>query len=349
MRSKGGEKMNKLMLFVLPAFILVASLFLGGHAFAWHDQPSPRTIGPIVDTDWLYQHSSEVIILDIRSAPDYGANHIPGSINEPFVTGFDPCTGPSSNWITGTDDCLWLQVPHASDLLITIGNLGISRDSSVVIVTAPNPDEPPFYGLANAARVAFTLIYAGVEKVAILDGGYTKWVAEGKDVTTVVPAVTPVSYQGHVNESLIVSREYVRRHLRKADIIDARDADVYFGITIEPFADKAGHIPTAKSLPAPWIWDVNTVTRDGTTYTHYTYKSKQTLRDMASGVTHEPWGYDGKDRWGEEIIVYCGVGGYASSWWFVLTQVLGYHDAKLYDGSAQEWVRYYDMVLYRWE
>ncbi|UCE53572.1 MAG: hypothetical protein JSV31_30770 [Desulfobacterales bacterium] len=42
-------------------------------------------------------------------------------------------------------------------------------------------------------------------------------------------------------------------------------------------------------------------------------------------------------------------GGYASSWWFVLTQVAGYNNVKLYDGSAQEWIRYYDMVPYRWD
>jgi thiosulfate/3-mercaptopyruvate sulfurtransferase len=44
------------------------------------------------------------------------------------------------------------------------------------------------------------------------------------------------------------------------------------------------------------------------------------------------------------------VGGYASSWWFVLTQVLRYKNVKFYDGSAhQEWVIDYDMVPYQWD
>lgn len=38
-----------------------------------------------------------------------------------------------------------------------------------------------------------------------------------------------------------------------------------------------------------------------------------------------------------EIIVYCGVGGYASGWWFVLSQVLHYPNVKVHDGPAQEW------------
>ena len=47
----------------------------------------------------------------------------------------------------------------------------------------------------------------------------------------------------------------------------------------------------------------------------------------------------------DSIIVYCGVGGYANSWWFVLTQVLGYKHVKFYDGSAQEWAKCNDIVL----
>jgi thiosulfate/3-mercaptopyruvate sulfurtransferase len=334
-QERGRKKMEKRIFFGLPAVILIALLFFTGYAFAKHVSPWLRTIDPIVSTDWLANHSAEVVILDIRSPADYGAGHIPGSINEPFVTGFDPiCTGPSSNWIIGTDDCLWLQVPDVNDLFITIGNLGISRDSRVVVVTAPNPDEPPFYGFANATRVALTLIYAGVKNVAILDGGYPKWAVELRTISTVPTNATPVTYQAKVNQGMFVSVEYVRRRIGRAVIIDARDAEVYFGAAIEPYAPKEGHIPSARSLPTPWMWKLNA---DGT----YTYKDTETLGAMASGVI-------GRHK-ANEMIVYCGVGGYASSWWFVLTQVVGYENVKIYDGSAQEWVRYYDMVPYQWD
>jgi len=297
---------------------------------------SGRRIDPIVSTDWLSAHGAEVVILDIRSPADYAAGHIPGSINEPFVTAFDPtCRGPSSNWIVGSKDCLWLQLPEKEDLFKTIGNLGITKDSLVAIVTAPNPNEPPHFGLANATRVADTLIYAGVRNVAILDGGYPKWVAERKPASKDVPNVTPITYDNKVNKEMFVSIDYVRKRTGKTILIDARDAEVYFGAAIEPFAPKEGHIPHARSLPTPWIWKLNP---DGT----YVYKDQKTVRAMASGVI-------GGDM-NKEIIVYCGVGGYASSWWFVLTQVLGYKNAKIYDGSAQEWVmKKYDMVPYRWE
>jgi len=333
--------MESRVTFLLTASIFFATLLLSGQAFAKHKPPWVRTIDPIVSTDWLHDtpDQEDLIILDIRSSTDYDAGHIPGSINEPFEV-------PFSAWITMRDDLL-LEVPEASELFKSIGDLGITDHSRVVVVTTPIDGQPPFYGLANATRVALTLIYAGIENVAILDGGYPKWVAENRETTTEVPVVEPVLYQGKVNKAILVSRQYVKKSIRKADIIDARDADVYFGVTIEPFANKAGHIPSAKSLPSPWIWDLNTVKIDGTPHTYYTYKDPETLGAMASGVLREPWGYKGHKS--QEIIVYCGVGGYASSWWFVLTQVLGYENVKLYDGAAQEWVKYYDMVPYQWE
>jgi thiosulfate/3-mercaptopyruvate sulfurtransferase len=331
--------MRRELLMAMVSVLAFVGLFVAG-AYAWHDSHCGRKIDPIVSTDWLEDNLDRegLIILDIRDPGAYGPGHIPGSINEPFVTAFDPtCRGPSSNWIVGSEDCLWLQLPEKEDLFETIGNLGITKHSLVVIVTAPNPGEPAFYGLANATRVADTLIYAGVRNVAILDGGYPRWVAEGKPTETAVPQVTAIEYDSKVNKEMFVSRKYVRGHIGEAVILDARDAEVYFGAAIEPFAPKEGHIPTARSLPTPWIWVLNS---DGT----YTYKDAEILKAMASGVI----GRHGRHG-DQEIVVYCGVGGYASSWWFVLTQVLGYEDVKLYDGSAQEWVRYYDMVPYEWE
>lgn len=327
--------MKREFLMAVMSLLALGGWVIGG-AYAGADSPLARRIDPIVSTDWLSAHSAEVVMIDIRSPGDYGAGHIPGSINEPFVTAFDPtCRGPSSNWITGSKDCLWLQLPEEEDLFRTIGSLGITKDSKVVIVTAPNPGEPPYYGLANATRVADTLLYAGVKDVAILDGGYPKWVAEKRPVTASATKATPVAYQAKVNQKMFVSVEYVRSHMGRNVIIDARDAEVYFGAAIEPFAPKEGHIPRAKSLPTPWLWKMNP---DGT----YVYKDKKRLEAMASGLI------GGKRD--KEIIVYCGVGGYASSWWFVLTQVLGYKNVRIFDGSAQEWVmKKYDMVSYRWE
>ena len=314
--------------FALLTPILIASLLFGGFSCNSADSSSARMIDSVVSTEWLNTNSGteNLVILDIRSIDAYAAGHIPNAINEPFVV-------PFSAWITMRDDLL-LEIPDTADLLAAIGALGITSNSWIVVVTEPNAGEPPYYGLSNATRVAMTLIYAGLEQVAILDGGYPKWVADGFATTTDVPAVTPVTYDIAVNEGIFVNIDYAHEHIGEVTIIDARDADVYFGVTVEPFAAKNGHIPSASCLPAPWIWDEN---EDET----YTYKSIATLQAMASGVVGESKT--------QEVIVYCGVGGYASSWWYVLTEVLGYNNVKLFDGAAQEWVLQYDMVPYEWD
>jgi thiosulfate/3-mercaptopyruvate sulfurtransferase len=323
MTRKGGEEMNRLDHFTLMAFVLFVSLLLGSHAYAKNPASSARAIDPLVSTDWLLANSKleNLVILDVRGKKDFLEGHIPNAINVPFEV-------PVSEWIISKNDLL-LELPEQAALFNTIGACGVNTKSLVVIVTTvANPPDPP-YPLANATRVADTLIYAGVKNVAILDGGYPKWKKEGKTTSTQAPSVNKAVYQSKTNKAMFVSREYVQKHIGKSLLIDARDADVYFGVMMEPFANKAGHIPSAKSLPAPWMWKP-----DGT------FRDTKMLRAIASGVI-------GKDK-AKEIIVYCGVGGYASSWWFVLTQVLGYPNVKIYDGAAQEWVRYHDMVPYHW-
>jgi thiosulfate/3-mercaptopyruvate sulfurtransferase len=310
--------MNKKLFFIfgrcgLPLFILFS---LGNPAY------TKPPYSPIVSGDWLtsYSDMNNLVIVDIRTSNEYAAGHILNSINIPFEM-------PVSAWIIMKDDLL-LEVPEKEDLFNTLGAYGITRHSIVVVVTS-GPAEPP-YPLADATRVADTLIYSGLKAVSILDGGYAKWVDEGRPTTTEIPVIHPVNYHGRVKKKMFVSIDYVKKlteqNQSKSILIDARDANVYDGSVIEPHADKAGHIPTAKSLPTVLIWN-----KDGT------YKSKQELKDLAEAVVG-----NNKRR---EIVVYCGLGGYASSWWFVLTQVLDYKNVMIYDGAAQEWARYYDMVL----
>jgi thiosulfate/3-mercaptopyruvate sulfurtransferase len=117
--------------------------------------------------------------------------------------------------------------------------------------------------------------------------------------------------------------------LGSAVLVDGRDPDQYFGVTPCPFAGVGGHIPTARSLPVPWMWEEGG-----------TYKPVDVLRSMAEGVL-------GPER-NQEIVAYCGVGGFASALWFVLTQLLGYLDVKIYDGAAEAWVKGEAMVSYSW-
>jgi thiosulfate/3-mercaptopyruvate sulfurtransferase len=131
---------------------------------------------------------------------------------------------------------------------------------------------------------------------------------------------------------MFVSKEYVQKKIGKATIIDAREPIEYFGCFIRPLWVRAGHIPTAKCLPTLWIWKED-----------MTYRTTDELRAMVSGVV-------GTDL-SKEIITYCGIGGFSSAWFFLMKEVLGYKNVKIYHGSAQEWTRDPEapLVLYKWE
>ena len=277
-----------------------------------------RAISPIISTNWLRKNIDDpkLVIIDIRSSEEYTAGHIPKAINVPF---------PS--WAV-TRNNLLLELPEVGDLFNTIGSAGIKSNSNVIVV---NKTDTPFF-LADATRVACTLLYGGVKNVAVLNGGYNKWVKEKKPVSKEIVQPRPVVYKGEVNEAMFVTKDYVQKKLGKSVIIDARAPSDFFGVTQDLFTEKAGHIPSATCLPAPWVW-----TEKGT------YKSIKELREMASGVV-------GKDT-SKEIIIYCGVGGYSSTWWFVLSEILGYTNVKIYDGSAQEWTRdpKAPVVRYSWD
>ncbi|MEM4517124.1 MAG: sulfurtransferase [Desulfurococcaceae archaeon] len=281
---------------------------------------SSRTIPPLVSTEWLNAnlHDPSLVVIDIRSPSEYEAGHIFRSINIPFA--------PVSKWSVIRNDLL-LELPNAEDLFKTIGDAGIDENSKVVIVGKTDNT----FALADAARVAFTLIYAGVKNVAILNGGINKWIQEKREITREIIETQAKKYVGEILSHMVVSKEYVLSRIGRAIIIDARDPDVYFGVNIEPFAPSRGHIPTAKNLPAPWIWN-----KDGT------YRSEDELRNIVSNIIPNTK---------SEVILYCGVGGYATAWWYVLHEILGYENVKVYDGSWQEWIKDPNnpVSVYKWE
>jgi thiosulfate/3-mercaptopyruvate sulfurtransferase len=290
-----------------------------------------RTIDPLVSTEWLDAElkkgapggagSAGLVVIDVRFPEEYEAGHIPGAVSVPM--------GLVSAWAE-SDDKLLLELPPDESLFKVIGDCGMTADSRVVIVGRLEDAGGPPYPLADAVRVAVTIIYAGVKDVGVLNGAHAKWEREGRPMTTEVPVVKPLAFGGTPNRDMWVSTEYVKEHVGKSVIIDSRDADQYFGASIDPFADMRGHIPTARSLPLVWVWEPDS-----------TYRPVDLIGKMAAGVIGED-----KDQ---EILTYCGVGGYASTWWFLLTRLFGYSNVKIYDGSMEAWVDEGNpLVQYTW-
>lgn len=273
---------------------------------------------PVVSTDWLEKNlnNPNLIIIDIRKSEVFKENHIPNSINVIYNAWAIEKAGRKN------------ELPEEDDLQDLITGAGINNNSIIVIVgISENLTE-----LVNMTRVAWSLNYAGLEKVAVLDGGFTKWVKEGKPLTTELKKPEAGNFKIKLNKGIYADKNYVKNSIGRATIVDSRMPDFFFGVSKLDFVARAGHIESAVNLPSGWIF-----TKDGT------YKSVEDLSAMVNGVI-------GNDK-EKEIITYCDTGRLASGWWFVLSKVLGYKNVKMYDGSAEDWAKdsSMPMIKYSWK
>ncbi|WEL17959.1 Rhodanese-related sulfurtransferase [Halorhabdus sp. SVX81] len=277
-----------------------------------------RSINPIVSTEWLADRRTDedLVVVDARGPTAYEEGHIPGAVNAPKWT-----------WMDAEADLL-LTLPSAADLFETLGSLGIDSDSRVVVVGGTEDT----FALADAANAADTLVYAGLDDVSILDGGYTKWADEGRPTEDGAVTPTPAEYTGTLDEQMFVTKDEVASRLGDVPLLDTRSPEAYFGAMQEDFTDRPGHIPGASCLPAAWIW-----TDEGT------FKPPEELEPFVEGLV-------GDDRT-KEVVLYCGASPFSKSWRYVIQEMLGYENARVYNGAAQEWTQDPDAPLnrYCWE
>ena len=264
----------------------------------------------VVSADWLQATLSKVTVIDIRKVEDYNAGHVPGAINVFYGVWAIQKAG------------LLNELPADDDLRDILSAAAIEPATSVVVVgSTANMGEK-----ANITRVAWTLEYAGVSNVAILDGGFEKWVADKKTVSkdAVKPKAKP--YRGAFNKALYVNKAYVLANIVKALIVDTREPDFYSGVKKLDFVARPGHIKGAVNLPSAAAYNA-----DGT------FKPMAELEAMAKKTV-------GEDK-SKEILVYCDSGRVASIWWYLLSQSMGYTNVKLFDGSAQDFAKDPDSPL----
>jgi thiosulfate/3-mercaptopyruvate sulfurtransferase len=263
-----------------------------------------RVIEPVVSTDWLEQNLSKVVVVDVRKVEEYKSGHIPNAINVFYGT-----------WAIKRGDLL-NELPADDDLKDVLSSAGIEPASLIVVVG--KVDAPT--DRVDSSRVAWTLRYAGVENVSLLSGGYNKWVNDKKPVST--DAVKPRSkpYKGKFNKEYLIKKNEIMSRLGKALIMDCREADFYNGKKKLDFVARLGHIKGAVNLPTSMMYEKDA-----------TYKTGNELSAIATPVV-------GSDL-AKEIVIYCDTGKFCSAWWFMLHELLGYKDVKVYDGSMMEWAK----------
>jgi len=268
----------------------------------------------LVTTEWLAEHLGDegLVVAEVDENPDlYDEGHIPGAIK--------------LHWREDLEDPVERDLVDKQAFEQLMGRSGISNDTTVVL-----------YGDRNNWFAAYAYWYLkiyGHEDVRILDGGRQKWIDENRALSTDVPTVQPAGYTAEDrDESIRIYRDEVRASIGGAgELVDVRSPQEFSGELVSPpgyeqeGAQRAGHIPTAKSIP--WA---QAVRDDGT------FKPAQELRELygANGVTPD-----------KSVVAYCRIGERSAHTWFVLRELLGYGDVKNYDGSWTEWGNLVDVPI----
>ena len=203
-------------------------------------------------------------------------------------------------------------LPDPAKLAATFARFGIGSDTRVIAY-----DEGPG---AVAARAWWLLRWLGHENAAVLDGGFSAWLASGGATESDVPRVTRGSFTPAPREQLVLQTpEIIRAGAMTSGLtlIDARARERYTGAE-EPIDPVAGHIPGTVSLPF-----TENVRDDG----HW--RSPAEIRDRLAPLIGEPCG--------QEWAVMCGSG--VTACHLVIGGLLaGYAEPRVYVGSWSEWI-----------
>lgn len=268
-------------------------------------------VQPLVNAQWLNSHLQDrgLVVLDIRSAIDgskpesFAQGHIPGAVHSDY---------DKSGWRVTRNNVPFM-VPTTAELEKLIGDLGIDENSHVVVV----PAGVHVLDFGSAARAYWTLKYAGVAKVSILDGGLAAWKAAGLKLATGASTPSPTIFTATLDKSIVAEAAEVEKIEASggATLLDARPVTYFTGKEKAPIVAAYGHIPGALSLDSAEFYDPAT-------------NKLKPKAELAAAVRHVPDG---------AVVSYCNTGHWAATDWFVMHEVLGRKNAKLYAGSMVEW------------
>jgi thiosulfate/3-mercaptopyruvate sulfurtransferase len=263
----------------------------------------------LVSTELLAAHLDAWAIVDCRfdlqnedwGRAEYRAAHIPGAV---YASLNDDLSAPRSG-SNGRHP-----LPSVDALAKTMSALGIDRTTQVVVYDQDS-------GL-YASRLWWSLKYLGHDAVALLDGGWAKWVREGRPVKSGGESRPAAVFEPVPRDEMRLGVDEVIA--RAADgrtlLVDARGPDRFEGRseTIDPVA---GHIPGAVNHFYKW-----NVTAEGTM--------------LPAAALREKFGALLGERRPEDVVMYCG-SGVSACHNLLAMEHAGLPGTTLYPGSWSEW------------
>lgn len=309
---------------------LFRALFISTMSLFWVNITLAASLpGPLVETDWLANNQSNVVILEIRKdvksftkKPVYKKNkktgksklkkvagHIPGSI----LVNYKKLR--SNKKINGrTVQKMMVSKASFENLM---QNSGVNKDSAVVIVSKGEGNAD----LTMATRLYWQMKYYGFDNMAILNGGMAQWLIDKRKVSTKVSKAKKGNWVATAerNEILASSKDVEAAVKAKSQLVDTRAISLYFGTwRKKSYVYANGHIPGAKPYPNELLSST---------------MPAKFLKVSDSKSLFEQLGI----KTDKQSITYCNSGHLASGSWFVLSELMGNKNVKMYDGSMHQW------------
>ncbi|MXW26286.1 MAG: sulfurtransferase [Dehalococcoidia bacterium] len=274
----------------------------------------------LVSSDWLAEHLTDedvrVFEATVFLRPgdgggyriesgrgEYEAGHIAGA-------GFLDLQGDFSD----NDHRLRFMMPSAEAFAEAAGRHGISESSKLVLYDRS--------GSMWAARLWWMFRSMGCAGAVVLDGGWQRWTAEGRAVSTAPATYEPTTFNATADPARFADLDEVLAFMESDDgggscLINALGRDQHSGEDGSQRYGRAGHIPGATNVPAMELTDPETGC----------YRPAEELAALFEGA--------GADRT-QRVITYCG-GGIAASSDALVLSLLGYEDVAVYDASMSEY------------
>jgi len=260
----------------------------------------------LVDTDWVaaHAHDAGVRIVDMRMN-GYAAGHVSGAVSLSPTAIRDANSPPAF-------------LPTAAAFESMMAGLGIGDSTRVVVY-----DER---GGIYAARLWWILNYYGHSNVALMNGGWIKWTAENRAVSTDAAPARSAKFTARPQPKWLATASDVVGAIDKpgVKIIDARTTAEIEGRDLRNIR-RGGVVPS--SIPIYWEDLLDPQTK--------TFKPADELKQLyeARGIVPS-----------QEVIAYCQVGMRASVDLFAL-HLLGYDKLRNYYGAWEEWGNRDDLPL----
>ena len=306
------------------SFLLIIFAISGGSWSADAQDAAPTTLpvlGPLVDAQWLSKNydAQNVRLISLgQTEKEYREGHLP---NAAFVHWKTQISDPEQKDL--------FNLPPQENFETLLSNLGITPEMTVVI--SDNRSN------RLSTRLFWTMKMYGHADVKILDGGISAWRRTGQKLTTSVISIVPTDYKVALQNKAAADANFadtpsVKNSIGKGVVlIDGRPQPQFAGSepgitfhTNKPHK-RRGHIKTAINVP----WKAN-FTEKGE------FKSAQALRAIyaKAGVNSD-----------QQIVTYCNEGLHAAPAWFVLKELLGFPNVKLYDDSMGVWANRSDTPM----